>query len=266
MNGQSESPAQTHLVERQMLLSRVREWQAARPEHIESGAPFRFITIARDVGSQGDAVAAELAQHLNWHLFDKEIVDSIAQDSHVRQNLVHELDERSQSLIHDTVQRLLFMAEGISFGNEEYHEALLRTLAYIAARGSAVIVGRGSAFALQGAPGFHVRVIASPEVRAAFLAQSLGVSPAEARRRMQLIDGQRRSFIHHHYRQNLDDPHFYDLICNTDRMSVKQIVHAIMGTMAAPKADRYPTAAADAESAAREASDAPRLEAPRVSG
>jgi cytidylate kinase len=266
MNGRSESPAQTHLVERQMLLSRVRAQQVTRPAYIESGAPFRFITIARDVGSQGDTVASELAQRLDWHLFDKEIVDSIAQDSHVRQNLVHELDERSQSLIHDTVQRLLFMAQGISFGNEEYHEALLRTLAYLATRGRAVIVGRGSAFALQGEPGFHVRVIASPEVRAAFLARSWLLSPAEARRRMQLIDGQRRSFIHHHYRQNLDDPHFYDLICNTDRMSVEQIVHAIMGMMAAPKADRYATAAAGAESATRKATDAPRFEAPRVAG
>ncbi len=240
MKVRSESPAAAHLIERQMLLSRVREQATHRREIRNPETLYRFITIARDVGSMGDTVAAGLAQHLGWHVFDKEIVDFIAEDNHVRDDLVRELDERSQSLIHDMVQRLLLMAEGISFGNEEYHEALLRTLAYLATRGGAIIIGRGGAYALQGGPGLHVRVIASAETRVCRLAARWMVSPEEARRRMHEIDVQRRGYIQHHFRQNLDLPHFYNLICNTDHMTTEQVIHAVLGLMTAPRTEARP--------------------------
>lgn len=233
MKKEGESHAASHLVERQMLLSRVRE-KGDRPAVASPPAlRHRFVTIARTVGSLGDEVAAALAASLRWHLYDREIVDAIARDSHVRQELVEDLDERSQSLIHDTVARLLFMAEGISFGNEEYHEALLRTLALLAAHGNAVIVGRGSAHALQGESGLHLRFVASPEVRIRRLAKQFLISAQEARRRMEKIDAERRSFVQHHFRQNVDDMRAYDAVFNTDHMSVEQVVQAILGIIQA---------------------------------
>jgi cytidylate kinase len=229
MKKAGESHDASHLVERQMLLSHVKELAGHAPADPMRPEGHRFLTITRAVGSLGDEVAAELAVRLQWHLYDREIVDAIARDSHVRQDLVRDLDERSQSLIHDTVARLLFMAAGISFGNEEYHEALLKTLALLAARGRAVILGRGSAHALQGEPGLHLRFVASPEVRIERVARQYLISPEEARRRMEKIDAERRSFIQHHFRQNVDDLHFYDAVFNSDHMSVAQVVQAVMG-------------------------------------
>jgi cytidylate kinase len=229
MKRSSESHAASHMVERQMLLSHVKE--KARPRQAEAGVTggHRFVTIVRAVGALGDEVAAGLAARLGWHVFDREIVDFIAQDSHVRQDLVLELDERSQSLIHDTVARLLLMAEGISFGNEEYHEALVKTLALLATRGDAIIVGRGSACALQGEQGLHLRFFASPEVRSQRLARQWFIPLEEARRRMEKIDIERRNFVQHHFRQNIDDLRLYDAVFDTDRLSVEQIVQAILG-------------------------------------
>ncbi len=229
MKGQGESHAASHLVERQMLLSHMRDKAADLRLESEPAGGHRFVTIARAVGSLGDEVAAGLAARLHWHVFDREIVDAIAQNSHVRLDLVRELDERSQSLIHDMVARLLLMASGISFGNEDYHESLLKTLALLAARGNAIIVGRGSAYALHGGSGLHLRVVASPEVRIQRLAQHWNIPPDAARRRMDQIDAERRSFIQHHFRQDIDDLRFYDAVFNTDRQSVGQITDAVMG-------------------------------------
>jgi len=247
MKRSNESPTSTHLIERQMLLSRVRSQASPRREAVEPASPYRFITMTRSVGAQGDDVASELAKHLHWHVFDKEIVEFIARDSHVRHDLVRELDERSQSLIHDTVQRLLLMAEGISFGNEEYHEALLKTLAYIAARGKAVIVGRGSTYALHGEPGLHLRIIASEERRTERLAERWHITSEKARRRLHQIDAERRSFIQHHFRQSLDDPHFYDAVFDTDRLSVEQIVHSVLGMLTVPEHAQLPDVPAGQE-------------------
>lgn len=238
----TDSPGATLLVERQMLLSRVRN-QAARSSAAEPSAQFRFVTITRDVGALGDQVAEALANKLQWHVYDREIVDCIAQDSRVRQDLVRELDERSQSLIHDTVHRFLLTAEGISFGNQEYHESLLKTLALIAARGDAVIVGRGGAYALQGEPGLHVRIIASPEVRVRRLAERWRTSREDALRRMGKIDAERRSFRQQHFRKHVDELSFFHAIFNTDNMAVEQVVHTIGHMVSGPGRRGAPTPA-----------------------
>jgi cytidylate kinase len=232
--GPGDSFPMNHLIERQMLLSRVRDHAEPAPPAAEPAGSYRFITLARDIGAHGDEVAAQLAEQLHWQVYDKEIVDYIARDSRVRQDLVRELDERSQNLIQDMVERLLLMAEGISFGNEEYHKALLKALAYLAARGGVVIVGRGGAYALQGERGLHLCVTAPEDVRVQRLAHQWQVRPEDARRRMQQVDTERRSFIQRHYRENVDDPRGYDAVFNSDRLSVAEIVRAVLGMMVLP--------------------------------
>jgi cytidylate kinase len=224
----SDSTDSTLLVERQMLLARVRNLAASPTTPISPSSRYRFITITRDVGALGDEVATALAGHLHWHHFDREIVDYIAQDNHVRQDLVRELDETAQNLIHDTVQRLLRTAAGISFGNQEYHQSLLKTLALLAARGDAVIVGRGSVYALQGEPGIHIRIFSSPEVRVQRLAARWGVTPEEARHRMEKVDADRRSFRQHHFGKSVEDLGFFDAVFNTDHLQIEWIVQSIL--------------------------------------
>ena len=158
-----ELSGSAQLVERQMLLWNAR--QRAHETAEEKAHIYRFITISRDVGSLGDALASGLASHLGWHVYDREIVDYIAQNSHVRQNLVQLFDEKDQNLIHDTVQRLLGMIEGGTFGADDYHEALYKTLVSLGTRGRAIFIGRGANFVLKGHPGLHIRVMASPDVR-----------------------------------------------------------------------------------------------------
>jgi cytidylate kinase len=196
------------------------------------------ITISRNIGSLGGAVVRDLAVHLGWQVFDKEIVEQIAQHSHVRQSLVEQLDERSQNLIHETVQRLLTMAAGASFGAEEYHEALLKTFAYMAARGEAILVGRGANFALrEETHGLHVRIIASPEVRVRRLMERWGIPSLEARQRIEQTDMERRSFVRHHFKQDIDDLRNYDVVFNSDNLTARQISDSILGMIGALPAD-----------------------------
>jgi len=220
-----------HLIERQMLLSSVRQKGVQDSPTAEPARGIRFLTISRYVGSLGDPIASALASHLGWHVYDREIVDHIARNSHVRQSLVQELDERSQSLVHDTVQRFLEMIQGGSFGVEDYHGSLYKTLVFLGTRGKAILVGRGANFVLRGHPGLHVGILASPEVRVQRLCQIWNTTPDEARRRMRQCDSERRNFVHHHFKRDPDDPCSYDLVFNTDRLSLEQVVDSIKGAM-----------------------------------
>ncbi len=219
-----------HLAERQMLLRTVRDRALHEiPTARATSLGYRFITISRNRGSLGDAIAHDLASRLGWQVFDREIVDHIALHSHVRQSLVEQLDERAQNLIHESVQRLLTMAAGVSFGAEEYRDALLKALACVAGRGDAILVGRGANFALRSeGGGFHIRIVASPEVRIRRLMQRWQITCADARQRIDRMDLERRNFVRHHFKQDIDDFRHYDAIFNTDKLTVRQVADSIM--------------------------------------
>ena len=233
--GSDELDLTGDMIERRMRLRDV-QLQTER-ENREKEAPvrYRFLTVTRDGGSLADEIVRELAARLAWHVFDKEIVNHIAEHSHVRENLVRQLDERSQGLIQDAILRMLRMPEYPSFGAEEYHAALLKTLAYIATQGNAVVVGRGANFALRAEKeGLNVRLAGSLEVRELRIAEKLKLTPEAARDRIRSEDEERRKFIHQYFRQDIDDVRFYDLMFNTDRLSVKEVVSSIMAVLRRP--------------------------------
>lgn len=223
-----EASGAIRLVERQMLLYDARRKLARENPAATIAGSYRFITISRDIGALGDVVASELAARLNWQVFDKEIVDYIARHSHVRQDLVRQMDETARSLVHDTVDRLLRMFEGSCFGNQEYHEALIKTLVTLAAQGGVILAGHGGAFALQGQPGLHLRITASLETRVERLSRRWVVPPEEARKRVLQIDAERRYFVQYHFKVDREDAGFFDLVLNSDRMDVGQMVNAIL--------------------------------------
>jgi cytidylate kinase len=219
-------------IERQMLLAGARDRASRATAAGQSSLQYRFITLSRDAGSQGDEIAQILGQRLNWMVCDKEILDCLAQNRHVRQGLVEQLDEKAQNLVHETIQRFLRMAEGGSFGITEYYEALLKALAFLTVRGDAILIGRGANFVLRAeSAGLHIRIIASPATRIERLSVRWRIPPAEARWRMEELDAQRRSFIRHHFKQIIDDPGFYDLVYDTDHLTPEQVVESIIGVM-----------------------------------
>ena len=220
--------------ERQM-----RRWNAIHSDEFahhatasSKNSPYRFVTLSRDEGSLGDDIAAQLANRLGWQLFDKEIVDYIAENNHVPEDIVRKLDERSQGLVHEAILRFLEMPESTPFGNEEYRRSLVKTLEALATHGSAVLVGRGANFALLGSEhGLHVRITASLEVRIQRVSEIRKISVEKARSCLMAIDADRRNFIRHHFRKEFDDSRYYDLVLNTDRLSIERAVDSILSAM-----------------------------------
>ncbi len=229
----SQTDVTARISERQMRL-----WNALHrgKRESESGTPgkssYRFLTLSRDEGSLGNEIATKLAARLKWHVFDREILNYIAQNNHVREDMVGQLDEKSQGLMHEAILRLLRMPESAPFGLEEYHESLLKTLAMIASRGEAVMIGRGANFALRDTnQGLHVRITGSFEIRLHRECERLQWPMDKVRADLAARDADRRQFIRYHFKKDFDDPRYYDISFNTDTLSVEQIVEAIDSMM-----------------------------------
>jgi cytidylate kinase len=218
-----------HLVERQMLLHEERRKLARQQAAGELKGPYNFITISRDIGALGDVVASEMALRLQWKVYDQEIVDYIAQNSHIRRNLVDQLDEKAQSLVHETVERWLLMLQGQSYSSDEYHVALIKALATLAAQGHSILLGRGGAYALQDQPGLHVRITASLPVRVLRLSKRWQISIEETKKIVLRTDAERKEFIQHHFKPDRNESCYFHLVLNTDSLSVDHVVAAIIG-------------------------------------
>lgn len=216
-----------HLAERQMLLHEERSKLVRRHSEDELKGPYHFITISRDIGALGDVVASEIARRLQWKVYDKEIVDYIAQNSHIRRNLVDEFDEKAQSLVHESLERWLLTLEGQSYGSDEYHVALIKVLDTLAAQGRAILLGRGGAYALRDEPGLHVRITASVPVRVRRLSEQWGTSPKETKRIVKRTDTERREFIQHLFKPDRNENSYFHIVFNTDHLSVNHVVAAI---------------------------------------
>jgi cytidylate kinase len=220
------------LVERQMLLHEERSKLAERHDIAEEvKGPYHFITISRDVGAWGDAIASELAKQLQWKVYDKEIVDYIATESRVLRTMVEQLDETIQSRVHDSVERILSMFQGPGFSNDVYHVSLIKALAALAAQGRCILLGHGGAYVLQEQAGLHVRVTASLPVRVRRMSRRWGLSLDQTQRIIHRRDQNRKQFIQHHFMLDRDDLRFFHLVINTDRFAVDYAVAAILGIL-----------------------------------
>lgn len=191
-----------------------------------------IIAIEHDIGSLARQAADALAEETGWHVFDKEIVEYIAENAHVQKNIADELDEKAQSFIHDEVERLLrLLFEGNSFGEVEYHRALLKSLATLGAHGEAIFIGHGGAFAFDKKRRLSIRITASSDVRAERLARRWKEPMEKIRKRMEESDHEIREFIRYHFNKNRDDLTSYDLVFNTDNLTVNEIVGAVLAIL-----------------------------------
>ena len=91
----------------------------------------------------------------------------------------------------------------------------------VAARGDAVIVGRGAGFLLPAETTVHVRVVAPLESRVAYLAQSLRLTREEAAAEVRARDDRRAEFLQATIGRDPADPTGYDAVVNADRLGIE---------------------------------------------
>jgi cytidylate kinase len=99
--------------------------------------------------------------------------------------------------------------------------AMVRLVLTVAARGDAVIVGRGAGFLLPAESTVHVRLIAPFERRVAYFAQALRLSREEAAAEVKTRDERRAEYLKRAFNRNPADPTGYDAVVNVDRLGLE---------------------------------------------
>ena len=186
---------------------------------------FRVLTVSREYGSGGAAIARDVSERLGWQLLDKTLMLEIARAAHVQPELVQRFDERVDSWVHRVSRTSLWHGafEGVAavtpeefLDAETVAELACRLIEVAYERRNCVVVGRGAQCVLRGrADALHVFIYAPWPSRIARVEQRL---PA-AKNVEELIranDRQRAEYIRMHFGCNWSDPHLYDLLINSE--------------------------------------------------
>jgi cytidylate kinase len=186
------------------------------------------ITISRELGSAGDEVADLLCQTLGYCRVDKAMLSRIAEETgvDVEAVLAKERSVTHRARLVSGAMRSLYSKDPSAFEKQDalddqtYARIVRETMEQYAQEGNAVIVGRGGQMILQDWPGaLHVHLYAPVAVRAQRLMERLDISEAEARRRIERSDEQKRQYIRH-VRQNASwkNLKYYHLAIDTGRV------------------------------------------------
>jgi cytidylate kinase len=209
------------------------------------------IAISRPLGTPGLEVAQHVGAQLHWPVFDRELLQRIADELHVRVELLETLDERPQNWLLESLEA---MAPGQSVSEFSFLHRLVATLYSLAAHGECVIVGRGAAQVLPAASTLRVRLVAPREARIEHVSQQLGISRHEAQRRVADSDRDRVAFVKEHFQKDPEDPLNFDLVLNTQSLKPADCAAIIVAALAGR--DHF-TNAQKSETAASPATPAP---------
>jgi CMP/dCMP kinase len=179
------------------------------------------ITISRQYGSNGAAMARALATMLGYRYVDKEIVDAVAQRAGVSLAAVQALDEIGYGWASSLVHSVLSAFQGTEITQESYVYIASTFIREVAAAGDVVIVGRAAQVVLGRRPGvLHVNVVAPTEDRIVEIARREGVDTSTARRRIEHVDNTRAHYVMKVGQRDWLDAALYDLTLNTHGLTM----------------------------------------------
>lgn len=186
------------------------------------------ITISREFGAGGSAIAARVAAALGWTVVDNEFVARVAEKAGCTPDDVEAHQERAPGFL-ERLGRVLTLAtpqlgeadlgEPADLQEERIAKLTESVVRELAERGRVVLVGRAAPAVLAWTEGtLHVRLVAPVPFRVRVVMERSGVAEAEARRRITETDASRARYHRRFYEREWADPVHYDLLLNTARL------------------------------------------------
>jgi cytidylate kinase len=198
----------------------------------------RILTIEREYGSGGADIARKVAERLGWKLWDQLLTNEIARRMNCDCRVVEEHEEKRDPLFYRLMRSFMrgsyegsLNAPRLNIADTDcIREVAEKVVKSAAEGGQCVIVGRGSAYYLQGRrDAFHVFVYAPFEEKVRRL-RAGGKSESEATELAQTVDNERSAFIKQYFGVEWPDRHKFHLMVNST-VGEEAAVETILGSI-----------------------------------
>lgn len=180
-----------------------------------------IINIGRQFGSGGKLVALKISEILGIPVYDNELISRAADESGFSKELFERSDEKRSifniSSFFDTGR---FGDARNYVGDNELFKIQSEVIRNLAAKGSAVFVGRCSNYILRDLKCLDVFVTAPSEDRVKRVSERLNISPEEARSRISRQDRTRETYYNFFTFGNWGAASDYDLCIDSSILGI----------------------------------------------
>jgi cytidylate kinase len=215
----------------QLVEEQLQKWNLRDKERAKAGIKAGpVITISREPGCGGTAIAKYLAQQLDLDLFGGQIIQKVAESVEMSEKVINSLDEKEMTKRDDWLTALF---ETRHLWPDRYLYHLTKVIGTIGRCGNAVILGRGANYILPQDHTFRVRFIAPMDVK---LKNVMRTTPEEAEQYILKTESERRAFIRQYFHTDLTDPGHYDMIVNMGKIPIDGAVDAVKAAFLSWKA------------------------------
>jgi Cytidylate kinase len=192
-----------------------------------------IITIGRQHGSNGHDIARALAQELGYACYDKEIVDTAAENSDFSKEILHSYDEKRVSPYIVPVPHYLGLNESFRL-NMQVASAQFDAIRSLAERGDCIFVGRCADYVLRREPDLvRVFIMADEDFRIKTMMARQGLDETDARKLVRQVDKDRASYYRYYTDQIWGEAENYDLCIDSSRIGVEGAVQVIISCLKA---------------------------------
>lgn len=186
------------------------------------------VTISREYGAAGRAVARALAHRLGYRILDDDLPVIVAARLGTSPDAVEIVEHRRTGLAERILRSLSGAVPELAQPADHHDDVenhvvreIEQQIRAAAAAGNVVIVGRlGSKIVGPGPESVRVFLYAPLDWRVEHIQASLGVDAAAARAEIDRVDGGRRAFARERYEIELGNPQEYDLLVDVSRFGI----------------------------------------------
>jgi cytidylate kinase len=169
------------------------------------------VTVSRQLGSFGTQIARGVAQRFGYRMVWREVINEAARRAGAPEAALAMIDDLG-----------LLDVDLHPEASRAYEQAVREVMQDLVSEGDVVIVGRAGQVILAGGPDvLHVRVIAPLAIRVERIALMQNIPTAAARAQVKQSDRTRRDHLRGYHGVDWNDPRLYDLVLNTERLTVE---------------------------------------------
>jgi cytidylate kinase len=177
-----------------------------------------FITFSEMLGTNGDKIARQVSKTLQYIFYGEEELLKAGHEMGILSDIAG-FDERSLTLLEKV----------FSEKPKVYLDQFQSVIYELAKRGNAVFLGRGSQLLLNAFDcAFHVLVTGSIKKRVQRVMEEKQIGGEAAEKLIRQSDQDKRGFLRYAFDEEWLNPSLYDLILNTDKLSVDSAVKILI--------------------------------------
>ncbi len=190
---------------------------------------YTIITIGRELGSGGLAIAKKLSENLGFKLYDKELLTEAARDSGLDVDVFKERDEKQTFCFMQKAMSLIFASNTNYLCNENIFKIQSETIMKLAQKESCIFVGRCADYILrENSKLFSVFFWAEVEDRAKNIMEKLNISEQEALKLIEKTDENRSAYYNFYTNKTWGKATSYDLCINTSTLGVEKTADVVL--------------------------------------